>query len=29
MNRFKNIKKMIEHHQNEAGMSEFIEAHKN
>jgi len=28
MNRFKNIKKMIEFHQNETGMPEFLEAHK-
>lgn len=27
MNRFKNIKKMVEHHQKDIGMNEFIEAH--
>ncbi len=29
MNRFKNIKKMVEHHQKETGLSEFLDAHKN
>jgi hypothetical protein len=28
MNRFKNIKKMIEYHQNEGGMAEFLQVHK-